>query len=94
MLETLEACDHAGEDEWRLIPGEGELLDEVFLRDITGIVRPIIDAGFFLAIRFWKRCKDFGMPKDWRKMTVAQLGVIEMFDRLLAKSNRGKNAGA
>jgi hypothetical protein len=36
------------------------------------------------AIWFWHRTKKYGMPPDWRKLTVQQLAVLDLFNSLWA----------
>jgi hypothetical protein len=38
---------------------------------------------FWQAIRFWRNTEKFGVPgSDWRKFTLQQLTVINLFDKL------------
>jgi hypothetical protein len=60
------------------------MFDEVKVHEIVGY----LSDEFFLALRFWKRYKRFGIPGDWRDLKVAQIRVIELFDDISA--NRGK----
>lgn len=65
--------------EWRLIPIHGEL-EEIKCVDIPKAV----DGLFFLALRFWKRYKKYGVA-DWRNLTIAQDTIIGLFDSLADK---------
>ena len=37
---------------------------------------------YWLAIRFWKDYKKFGLKKDWRELTPQQKNLIILFDDL------------
>ena len=51
------------------------------------------NVGFLLCLVFWQRYKKYGCPKsDWRKLTVQQITVIELFDALGEKYG-AKNGG-
>lgn len=57
----------------------GDTAYEVTGSDIPGY----FDVPFWLAVRFWKRYKHFGVPNsDWRRLTVQQMTVMTLFDRL------------
>lgn len=96
MVDTLELYEKADPLEWRLIPmRRGDLLDEIRLIDVPGIMWDAIEKGFFLALRFWKRVKKYGFPSgNWRTATDAQLKVCETFDELWSIVERKRNAKA
>lgn len=66
------------DDEWRLIPGLNKELVEIKCNEIPRMV----DGQFFLALRYWKRFKKYGVL-DPKTMTVAQVRVIDLFDDLM-----------
>ena len=47
---------------------------------------------YWLAIKYWKDYKKFGIHTDWRKMTPQQTGLIHLFDDLAdIRGNNGRN---
>lgn len=78
----MKRYSEADPEEWRLLKGsKQDTPREIKLRDIPKYVT----SEFFLALRFWKRYKRFGIPGDWREMTPAQLDLLDLFDRLDAR---------
>jgi len=82
VAQTLDSYAGMDKDEWRLIKVDGDMV-ELKCNDIPRIV----DGLFFLALRYWKRYKRFGVA-DWRLLTIAQVGVIELFDNLFDKGSK------
>ena len=56
--------------------------EEIKLVDVSSYMTN----GFFVALRWWKRCQKHGLPRtDWRDMTIAQMEVLNVFDTLWSR---------
>lgn len=70
-----------------LVPSRGRLPDGSTAYEVPGgDIKKRFTPEFWIAVRFWSRCKRFGLPRrDWRRMTCQQVALVELFDALQAQ---------